>query len=104
MIYRRVKGEFMDFKRVLMWFIVLVFVAGFAAVGFAEEAKKYPPYPDVWGYGSPWPTQSHVNLYKMPNGDYAITYKQEKQAGNEYVVKFFFSGKEIYLTKEEYKK
>lgn len=67
---------------------------------FAQE-KKYPPYPDVWGYELPWPKQSQVFVYRMPNGDFAITYKQDRNVGNKYIVKYFFSGNEMYLTKEE---
>ena len=42
----------------------------------AAVAKKYPPYPDVWGYELPWPGKddrdSSMSIYKMPDGDYAV--------------------------------
>src|SRR6266852_598231 len=42
-------------------------------------AKKYPPYPDVWGYELPWPQKplkrdARIQVYAMKDGDYFVTY------------------------------
>ncbi|PYV83770.1 MAG: hypothetical protein DMG05_25555 [Acidobacteria bacterium] len=41
-------------------------------------AKKYPPYPDVWGYELPWPAKDDrnvlFNVFSLPEGDYFVTY------------------------------
>jgi len=82
---KKKKGDFMKrrSKRVLMWLMILVFVVGFVAVGFAEEAKKYPPYPDVWGVELPWPREndrySMIDIAKISDGDYLIKYYKTKK-------------------------
>jgi len=46
----------------------------------ATPAKKYPPYPDVWGYELPWPEEDargvHPWFFKMPDGDIIIIYSK----------------------------
>jgi hypothetical protein len=64
------------FKRGLI--VVLFLLTVFISFASGEE-KKYPPYPDVWGYEllvygmSP----SLAQVAKMPDGDYIITYTRE---------------------------
>jgi hypothetical protein len=70
--------------------------------------KKYPPYPDVWGYELPWPDtnnrQSVISIFSLPDGDYLAHYlkhmrKQRRKDGSccEYQSedegRSFFSGK-----------
>ena len=96
--------------------ILILFLLVFVSWSFAEE-KKYPPYPDVWGYEFPWPGKgdrnSSLNITKIADGDYIITYvkKREKfkrKDGSccDYIHKYeglsFFSGK--IFTEDEYKK
>ena len=73
-----------------------------AATG-SEATKEYPPYPDVWGYELPWPDLGQVFVYKMQNGDYAITYPFREKEEDKYFIKYFFSEKQKILTKEEYR-
>ena len=46
--------------------------------------KKYPPYPDVWGYELPWPGKddrvSRPNIFKMSDGDYFVTYVKSRKS------------------------
>lgn len=64
------------FKRALM--IVLLLLILVVSLAYAEE-KKYPPYPDVWGYELPvYGTSRPVtHVAKMPDGDYIISYIRE---------------------------
>src|SRR5206468_13098628 len=40
--------------------------------------KKYPPYPDVWGYELPWPEKNSRHsgsmIFKKGDGDYVAMY------------------------------
>src|SRR5256885_6947906 len=42
--------------------------------------KKYPPYPDVWGYEFQYPDKAdrsmHIDVAKMPDGEYVVTYRK----------------------------
>ena len=46
-----------------------------------SAVKKYPPYPDVWGYELPWPAKrdrySHLHGYNVQNGDVIFSYAKE---------------------------
>ena len=89
---------------------------GFVTGSFAQE-KKYPPYPDVWGYEFPWPEKdsrrSGIDIAKMPYGDYKITYvkkwiKIKRKDGSccdlvgRFVEISFFSEGSKELTEKEY--
>lgn len=104
------KGGLMQkniFKRgLIVVLFLLVFVISFAS---AEE-KKYPPYPDVWGYEiSLEEKKKEISfdsfVIKMPEGDYLISKskKVETEKGPYWIGKegiLFFSGKVV--TGEEY--
>ncbi len=74
------------------------------------EEKKYPPYPDVWGAELPISKKvsyAGIDVVKMPDGDYLITYikdwiKVKEKEKRVYVGKFLFSGRVIDFTTEEY--
>ena len=70
--------------------------------------KKYPPYPDVWGYELPWPEKnsrhSGTMIFKKGDGDYVAMYikqitKVRRKNGSccdlkyEHAGQSFFSGK-----------
>ncbi|CAI4029615.1 hypothetical protein DNFV4_00033 [Nitrospira tepida] len=70
--------------------------------------KKYPPYPEVWGYELPWPEKnsrhSGIMIFKKDDGDYVAMYierirKQRRKNGSccdlkyEHAGQSFFSGK-----------
>jgi hypothetical protein len=102
---RKRRGEDMRRRCKFLGGFILVLLLLLVAEGITwAEEKKYPPYPDVWGIELPWPSQSQVLIYKTPNDDFSISYRQEKNIGNKYVVKFLFSGHEMHLTKEDYDK
>ena len=46
-------------------------------------AKKYPPYPDVWGYELPWrdmdDREVRLDITKTDDGDYFVTYITAKK-------------------------
>lgn len=49
-----------------------------------DSARKYPPYPEVWGYGNeltfPVPEDRRVSgVWKMDNGDYLFIYTKSEQ-------------------------
>jgi hypothetical protein len=69
----------------------------------SADDKRYPPYPDVWGYALPWlkPNRaSTVKMYRMSNGDFALTYRQDENPTSDYIGRLFFSGNELSLTKQ----
>jgi len=83
---------------------------------FGQETKKYPPYPDVWGYEFPWPGNedrySAIDIKRIANGDYIATYVSNRKEiirkdGSccDYINKYegvsFFSGK--IFPEDEYK-
>ncbi len=99
----------------IVFLVVMILVSWTSS--FAQEKKKYPPYPDVWGYEFPWPEKnsrnSFINVTKMPDGDYMVTYVRERQKlkrkdGSccDYISKYkgvsFFSEKIFF--EDEYKK
>lgn len=67
--------------------------------------RRYPPYPDVWGYelgetgkekdgsDSPFVLTATMNVLEMPNGDYAISYRKGSQFKRGLLN--FFEGKNI---------
>jgi len=86
--------------------IIYFFLLFFIAWSFAQE-KKYPPYPDVWGYEFPWPGKENryvaIDVAKMPDGDYMVTYvKNWDEKINKYAGILFFSGEKIEFTKDNY--
>lgn len=92
---------------------VLLLLLIFFNTASAEE-KKYPPYPDVWGYELPWLKENKndkhffqsvntmLDVKKMLNGDYLIIYSIWKTKKDEKFPEekgkgliegvFFFSG------------
>ncbi len=104
-------------KKVLFLILFLLFVT--SSLLHAEEAKKYPPYPDVWGYEFPWPEEnrrdSGIRVYKLPddNYNYIVSYmkkidqfKRKDGSCCDHIIQresvSFFSGKA--LTEDEDKK
>jgi hypothetical protein len=68
----------MTIKSACKLLVIIIFILFYSiSISFAEE-KKYPPYPDVWGYELPWPKKdsmrSNIEISKMQNGDYLVTY------------------------------
>jgi hypothetical protein len=67
------------------------------------QTRKYPPYPDVWGYRFPMSERfrsSQIRVHKMSNGDYGVTYLidiSKKDGPPEWRLEgiYFFSGKKI---------
>lgn len=91
-------------NRVLILTISIILMMGFVIRSFAQEVKKYPPYPDVWGYEIINADKSvidpHIVIIKMSDNDYMIRYiTKVKKIGKD--LKFsraghlFFSGKTI---------
>jgi hypothetical protein len=94
-------------KRYVLFSFIYLFLLTFSPWSFAEEKKKYPPYPDVWGYEFPWPGKqnrySSINVIKMENGDYMITYvKGWDEKINKYAGVLFFSRGKRDFTKADY--
>jgi len=94
-------------NRVLIFTISIIFMMGFVTGSFAQDVKKYPPYPNVWGYEFPWPGKqnrySSINVIKMENGDYMITYvKDWDEKINKYAGVLFFSRGKRDFTKADY--
>ncbi len=67
----------------------------------ATATKKYPPYPDVWGYELPWPAknnrQSAIMIFKKDDGDYVAMYierihNKRRKDGSCCEQKYQFSG------------
>jgi HEAT repeat protein len=85
--------------------------------GADAPTKKYPPYPDVWGYELPAPADGDRNtgmdVARMPDGDYVFTYVTRRdvlkqsdgsccEIRHNYGAVSFFSGKRWKLSTEEY--
>ncbi|MBF0118877.1 MAG: DUF1311 domain-containing protein [Desulfobacterales bacterium] len=77
------------------------------------QVKKYPPYPDVWGYEFPAKNDRSLAFHavKIPNGDYFITYisniKERENNPNQKLIFqgiSFFSKEKTNLTGDEYNK
>lgn len=82
----------------------------FISWSLGQESKKYPPYPDVWGYEFPWPGKgdrdSSIKVNKVPNGDFLVTYVKKRSKvkevfKNEYEGVYFFSAKKIMFRSED---
>lgn len=65
--------------------LIILFLLALPQLACADTAsseKKYPPYPDVWGYELPYPSEgnrySHIDPLMMENGDIYFTYVQKK--------------------------
>jgi hypothetical protein len=60
---------------------ILVLLLILVAEGFTwAEEKKYPPYPDVWGYELPVSetvSYAGIDVIKMPDGDFMVIYTAE---------------------------
>ena len=97
---------------------LLLLLTSTACAGTSETEKKYPPYPEVWGYELPYPMKgdrySHIRPFKFDNGNLVFTYIERKVIRKS---KDGASGKELYpalisffdkkskpLSKGEYKK
>jgi len=84
-----------------------LFLLIFISLSSTEETKKYPPYPEVWGYEFPWPGKRNryaaIDVAKTPNGDFVVTYiKNWGEKINKYEGILFFSGKKKDFTKSDY--
>jgi len=104
----------MRFKVFQRAFIAVMLLLVFSSTKLLAEEKKYPPYPDVWGYELPWLKENKNDKHfflsvntmsdvkKMLNGDYLFIYsirktkKDEKfpEERGEVLIEgvFFFSG------------
>ncbi len=70
-------------------FLVCLLVAGVALFAFdaaaedaTESAKKYPPYPDIWGRELPVPeddTSASLDAYPMANGEVWFKFTRERE-------------------------
>jgi len=64
--------------RVPILTISIILLMGFVKGSFAQEVKKYPPYPDVWGHEIIIPDKSVIDpqivIIKMPDSDYMVEY------------------------------
>ncbi len=71
-------------------FLVCLLVAGVALFAFdgaaaedaTESAKKYPPYPDIWGRELPVPENVYTGLdaYPMANGDVWFEFSRKRES------------------------
>jgi len=85
------------------YIILILFLLSLPPWSFAQEEKKYPPYPDVWGYEFPWPGKENryaaIDVAKLHDGDYMVNYvKNWNEKINKYTSVLFFSGKRIDFT------
>lgn len=86
---------------------VILFLIAFVTSSFAEEQKKYPPYPDVWGYEFQTDgTSSSFDVAKMENGDFMIAYTKKREGKEKYKEAWvlFFDGKNEDFKAGEYDK
>lgn len=83
---------------------------GADATAPTSPAKKYPPYPEVWGYEFPYPNQDRYYLFslaRMDNGDIYVTYGKKEAERNilnpiEVEGIGFFSGEKRGFTASQY--
>src|SRR5437660_10605798 len=73
-------------KKILLAVLLLVLPnALFADAGGA--VKRYPPYPDVWGYELPWLSADDPGtlrkFHKVPDGEVTVTYLAELKKGDQ---------------------
>lgn len=98
--------RFKMFQKIFLTVLLLLII--FFNIASAEE-KKYPPYPDVWGYELST-NHPHIDeVAKIPDGDYMITYIKERIEAmriEDITYKrawvLFFSGISKDFTKDEY--
>jgi len=104
-------------KKTNIFSLMILFLLIFVSWSYAVETKKYPPYPDVWGYEFPWPQKdsrrSNIEVAKMPNGDYMVTYVKKwiitsnnsssvRDLRGQFGGISFFSGESKDFTENEY--
>lgn len=81
-------------KRIVIFLLVLL-----CSVSFSNaEEKKYPPYPDVWGIELPVSesvTYAGIDVIKMPDGDFMVTYISNWKELKSRKVKGFDPNKDI---------
>lgn len=78
---------------------LLLSLTGFVlAADFDTAAKKYPPYPDVWGYRS---DRGISTLCKAENGEYYVVPSGYYQDTPKTVIVGLFSGSKIELPPKE---
>src|SRR3989339_2067708 len=86
MTNRRVRREMVMGKRAAWAAAALLGVLVASATLFAE-GKRYPPYPDVWGYELAYPAPGWRNMwpsvYLMPDGEirFLIPTKARQEQG-----------------------
>ena len=73
-------------NKVLILIISIILNMNFVTGSFAQEVKKYPPYPDVWGFRLPIAEgiSPGVRVGKMADGDYIVSYNNEKKRDGFY--------------------
>ena len=91
-------------KRAIL--IIFLFLLIFTSHSFAEE-KKYPPYPDAWGYEFAWPgignRYAPIDVARMSDGDFMVTHvKSWDEKVNKYGGILFFSGEKRGFTISSY--
>ncbi len=97
-------------RRVTMTFKVTITLLLTLVLPCYAEEKRFPPYPDVWGYELPWPEETSRNctmrLAKMPDGDYLVTYVKRWDESKYQIVEwggvFFFANRSTSFLRGEY--
>ena len=94
----------------LLLFVFCLFYIIFVEFSSAQE-KKYPPYPDVWGYEFEFPApkerKAQIEVYETRNGDYSVVYiKNWDRKTNKFRMAkcSFFSGAKKELASNEYER
>ncbi len=96
-------------KKVLFLILFLLFFT--SSLLYGEEAKKYPPYPDVWGVELPVSEgvdYAALRVVKMPDGDFMVVYaeawvKVKDKEKARYLGQSVFSGAKLeFKTDAEY--
>ncbi len=96
-------------KKTNIFSFMILFLLIFVSWSYAVEKKKYPPYPNVWGYEFPWPAEgsrySGINVFEMHDGDFMVTYTK-KRIRTDNKIEFsgilFFSQKKVDFSPQEY--
>jgi len=93
---------------VIILTISMILTMGFVTEPFAQEAKKYPPYPDVWGYrlSIAEGISPGFRVGRMADGDYIVSYDKEKKKDGFYRTLWvtFFGGVNKEFEKDEWGK
>jgi len=87
--------------------LMILFLLIFVSWSYAVEKKKYPPYPNVWGYEFPTDGKSpSFDVAKMEDGDYMIAYTKKREGKEKYKIAWvlFFDGKNEDFKAGEYDK